>query len=133
MRFESKKDWWLRLLIWIPIGGGLVLSLMSGGLIIKIVMIFSALSIAWIWFGTYYEFLDDMMVVKCGPFSERIKLSDIKSVKETRNPLSSAALSIDRLELRYGFSGMVLVSPKDKEAFIEMILNHNSGLIVKKG
>lgn len=133
MRFESKKDWWLRLFIWIPIGGGLVLSLMSGGLIIKIVMIFSALSIAWIWFGTYYEFLDDMMVVKCGPFRERIKLSDIKSVKETRNPLSSAALSIDRLELRYGFSGMVLVSPKDKEAFIEMILNHNSGLIVKKG
>ncbi|WP_192929751.1 hypothetical protein [Alkaliphilus serpentinus] len=43
MRFNSKKDLWLGLLIWIPISGGFIVSLMSEGWLIKILMLATAI------------------------------------------------------------------------------------------
>lgn len=47
-------------------------------------------------------------------------------MKRTKNPLSSPALSIDRIEITYdsGF-GMVLVSPKNKQKFISLLKSIN--------
>lgn len=73
----------------------------------------------WIWFGTYYIIEENCLYLKCGPIREKIAYDTIKSVKKSRNPLSSLALSIDRIEIRYGKRGLTLISPKDKEEFIE--------------
>ncbi|MBM7614336.1 PH domain-containing protein [Alkaliphilus hydrothermalis] len=131
MRFNSKKDLWLGLLIWIPIGGGFIDSLMSEGWLIKILMLATAIFAGWIWFGTSYYISEEILIIKCGPFSEKISIKDIKSIKKTRNPLSSAALSINRIEIRYGFSGMTLISPKDKEQFVGLILQKNNNIDIK--
>jgi len=122
MRFDSKKDFWLGVLIWIPTGGGFMVSLLSAGWFVKSLMLAVVIFIGWIWFGTRYYISEGELNVKCGPFSEIILIKDIKSIKKTRNPLSSAALSIDRIEIRYGYSGIVLISPKNKEQFIELIV-----------
>ncbi|WP_408608758.1 PH domain-containing protein [Alkaliphilus serpentinus] len=74
---------------------------------------------------------EEILIIKCGPFSEKISIKDIKSIKKTRNPLSSAALSINRIEIRYGFSGMTLISPKDKEQFVGLILQKNNNIDIK--
>lgn len=128
MKFDSKKDSWLGLLIWIPIGVGLIVSLVSEAWIVKVIMLATTGFVGWIWFGTKYYILEEILIVKCGPFSERILIKDIKSIKKTRNPLSSAALSIDRIEISHGYSGMTLISPKDRDQFIELILKKNSNI-----
>ncbi len=131
MRFNSKKDFWLGLLIWVPIGGGFVVSFFSTGCFIKALMFAILVFVGWIWFGTRYYISDGILIIKCGPFSERILIKDIKSIKKTRNPLSSVALSIDRIEIRYGYSGMTLISPKDREQFIQLILKENKNIDIR--
>lgn len=130
MRFDSKKDLWLGLLIWVPIGGGFIASLISAGWLFKILMLATVIFTGWIWFGTRYYISEGILNVKCGPFSEKILIKDIKSIKKTRNPLSSAALSIDRIEIRYGYSGMTLISPKHSERFIEFILKESNNISI---
>ena len=122
MYFPSKRDWWLGLLIWgltllaaIPV----LLKPGKGQLIIMIAVI---LFIGWIWFGTGYEISDDELKIRCGPFRQRIPLQEIKEIKITRNPLSSPALSLDRMEIKYGKSKRVMISPADKEGFIKMLI-----------
>ena len=99
-------DWgmWLTLLIFIPIDVLFVICT----------------------FGTYYEFHDDYLEVRCGYFfHEDIPYHDIRSFKETHNPLGSCGLSLDRLGIIYtaqkGRNGNseVLISPVKKQEFIQ--------------
>lgn len=99
-------DWgmWLTLLIFIPIDVLFVICT----------------------FGTYYEFHDDYLEVRCGYFfHEDIPYHDIRSFKETHNPLGSCGLSLDRLDIIYkaqkGRNGNseVLISPVKKQEFIQ--------------
>ena len=71
--------------------------------------------------NTYYEVTNTDLRVVSGPFRWTIPLSDITDVQPTRNPLSSPALSLDRLKVSYGKRKFVLVSPADKDGFIRAI------------
>ncbi|MEM1143055.1 MAG: PH domain-containing protein [Pseudomonadota bacterium] len=71
----------------------------------------------WLFAGTKYVVTQDVLRIKSGPFSWTIELSTICSVVETRNPISSPALSLDRLEIKYADGRSVLVSPADKSGF----------------
>lgn len=44
----------------------------------------------------------------------------------TRGPLSSPALSLDRLRIEYGKRGVVLISPREKEAFVRALEGHRN-------
>ncbi len=70
---------------------------------------------------TYYEVQRDTLKVVCGPFRWRVPIADIESVEPTRNPLSSPALSLDRLKIRYGKRKVIMVSPADKKGFLKAI------------
>lgn len=76
----------------------------------------------WMYFGTYYELRDDHLLCKSGPFSEKIVYEKIRSLKFSRNPASSMALSIDRIEIRQhgkGYiTGTTFVSSEDREEFM---------------
>ena len=48
-------------------------------------------------------------------------IDDITSVRRTRNPLSSPALSMDRLSIRYGKGRRIMISPADQAGFLEAI------------
>ncbi len=124
MRYYSKRDWWIGVILWVPLLFWLVASLTStesdGEAMIAFVVMVAVIGLtAWIWFSTYYILEDDYLYVRCGPMVERIKYGNIKSMKETRSPLSSAALSLDRIEIRHSKFGITLISPLEKEKFIE--------------
>ena len=53
-------------------------------------------------------------------------VADIIDVTETRNPLSSPALSLDRLRIRYGADKHIMVSPDDKTGFLDAIAQGGS-------
>lgn len=121
MRYPSKKDWWIGIIIWIPMTFGLyatAYAAIAGELSFIFFVIYALLIglVAWIWFGTYYVFEEESLVIRCGPIKDFVPYKKIISVKKTRNPLSSAALSIDRIEIRYG--KVVLISPLQKEEFL---------------
>lgn len=70
--------------------------------------------------GTHYTVDGNTLRVACGPFRWKVPLDAIESVEPTRNPLSSPALSLDRLRIRYG-KRRIMVSPADKAGFMKAI------------
>lgn len=54
----------------------------------------------------------------------------IKNISETRNPISSPALSLDRLEIVYNRFDSVLISPADKIDFIAELLHRKPDIEV---
>lgn len=122
--FPSKRDTWLAIFIWAPAFGIIPLLFISTpmeALVVSAILIPTYAFIAWIWFRTGYTLGPDELHVQSGPFRWRIKLSAITRVRASRNPLSSTALSLDRLEIRYDKFGVVLISPEEKERFLALI------------
>lgn len=130
MTFKSKRDFWLGLLIWVPMLIALVPVFISDLLIIQVLMLVAILFVGWIWFGTFYTVHEDVVVVRCGPFRERIKISEIKSISPAKTVLASSALSMDRLELKHGKWGVTIISPENKEGLIQALLEKNPNIVV---
>lgn len=72
----------------------------------------------WLVRATKYVVTEDALIIHGGVFKKEIPLSSISSVTETRNPLSSPAFSLDRLNIEFGEGKSILISPKDKPAFM---------------
>ena len=70
--------------------------------------------------GTHYTVAGDTLRVACGPFRWKVPIDAIQSVEATRSPLSSPALSLDRLRIHYG-KRRIMVSPSDKAGFLKAI------------
>lgn len=74
---------------------------------------------AWLLVSTRYTLSGDTLLIVSGPFRWRIALQSITGVTPTHNPLSSPALSLDRLRIEYaGGKKAVMISPRDKQGFI---------------
>src|SRR5205814_682936 len=64
---------------------------------------------------------DAYLTVRFGICRQRIPLGDITEVRPTHNPLSSPALSLDRLRVQFGpgFFNAVMISPADRNGFLD--------------
>lgn len=72
----------------------------------------------WTMGSTRYTLTDTELVVQSGPFRWRVTLADITDVRPTHNPLSSPALSLDRLQIAYGKGREILISPEERDEFL---------------
>ncbi len=132
-RFKSKVDNWIAVVLALAIvaqavgiGAAAIQSrdpLMTTVLILVGVAV-SAL-IIWLTLGTHYTVDRRRLTIASGPFRWKVDIDEIKSVEATRNPLSSPALSLDRLMIHYGKRRRIMVSPADKTGFLEAI-GHNA-------
>ena len=131
MKFRSKIDWWL-LLIFIVITANIVIKIYEANHLYSLAsnfphLIIYSLVIFIIWlpiFNTYYVVENNTLVIKSLVFRWKIKLNDITQIEPTHNPLSSPALSLDRLKIYYMKNekiATVMISPKNKEAFLQAI------------
>lgn len=75
----------------------------------------------WLLVSTNYVVTDRELLVRTGPFSWDVPLHDIESVTETRNSRSSPALSLDRLRIAYGGGRVLMISPRDKDQFVQAL------------
>ncbi|WP_042076873.1 PH domain-containing protein [Acinetobacter nosocomialis] len=131
MKFRSKIDWWL-LLIFVVITANIIFKIYqevhhsSIGTNFSHLMIYS-LVILVIWlpvFNTYYVVENNTLIIKSLVFGWKININDITQIEPTHNPLSSPALSLDRLKISYiknGRIAKVMISPKDKEGFLNTL------------
>lgn len=92
-------------------------------LILFLIDLITVVFILWIIYDMKYIFYDDYLFVKGGPFRSKIPYSKITGFHETKNIWIGYRLcsSKDALEIFYttGIMGSVIISPENKERFIE--------------
>lgn len=74
-------------------------------------------------FPLRYGLTSSALVIRNGMLRTEIPLKLIREVKPTRNPLSSPALSLDRLSVRFGEGRFkeVLISPAKRDEFLQRL------------
>ena len=128
-KFKSKIDRWILVLILVVIVVQLVAITAAiseagePGMITSLVltMIGVVALMIWLLLGTHYTVDRGIIRIVSGPFRWKVPVDEITSVTATRNPLSSPALSLDRLSIRYGKRRRIMISPADKAGFLEAI------------
>lgn len=134
--YRSKVDWWIALILCAPpvVSTGACVALALEARTSELPLgIASVLLVVGIYFGLVFPMrygLDDtQLVVRFGICRQRIRLGDVVEVHPTHNPLSSTALSLDRLHIQYGqgFFKAVMISPADRNEFLDD-LARKSGL-----
>lgn len=135
-RFPSKRDAWLAGVLLAGLGISIVAlaaALLAPepapglGWVIGILTA-ATLFVVWTWVTTHYTLISGELLIRSGPFHWRVPLAEIQEVTPTRNPLSSPALSLDRLEVVYGKGRRVLISPRDKDRFLRALVEQASHL-----
>lgn len=130
--YKSKVDWWLGLLLVYPI----YLSVAS---LIKEQWIYGFAGLAFV-IGvvlfvsktTRYIINDTQLIVKSlWIVNNTIDISKIRKIEKTNSILSSPALSLDRIALYYNKYDEVYISPKEKQDFLNNLLEINPNIEVK--
>jgi hypothetical protein len=125
--YPSKIDWWLVPVLCVPPVAAVavcVASALAGSITNLLVGVAVTAFIAGLYFGLVFPMrygLDDThMIVRNGVCRQRILLAEITDVYPTRNPLSSPALSLDRLHVKFGqgYFKAVMISPADHDLFL---------------
>jgi len=124
--YPSKVDWWLgAILVGTPlfiIGLGIYLIPIAkeGALIAILSGLFSGGLIAAFTLPCRYILDEEGLLIQAGLLKEKIKFKAIQSAELSSNPLSAPALSLSRVKIVLD-SGFRLISPINREAFIEEI------------
>ena len=63
---------------------------------------------------------------------EKIPISEISAVEVTVMPVSSYALSLDRLIIYKGDTQWLLISPVNKQDFVKLLKKHNPDIRIKE-
>lgn len=125
--YSSKIDAWLL----IALVAAMVMSLYASATVLSagpaawwMLLLTAAVGIGlplWLLLDTRYVLEPGQLTIRSGPFKWQVPVSDITSMTPTRNPLSSPALSLDRLRIDYGSGKSIMISPRDKEEFMKQV------------
>lgn len=129
--FKSKIDWWFGLILVYPIFvsikamvEGEWLGLLGLAAVVGFILFLSK--------TTQYIINENQLIVKSTWIvNERIDISKITKVEKSNSILSSPALSLDRLLVRYNKYDEVLISPKEKKEFLDELLKINPTIEIK--
>ena len=132
-RFSSKVDWWY-FAVMAP--GALSLAaaapaVITGSWFIVIVVAAPLGLMVWNLLSTYYVVSGDTLTVRCLLLRKTVPLASVTRLRASRDIRSSPALSLDRIEVLFG-DDSVLVSPKDKVAFIHALRARKPSIAVEE-
>jgi hypothetical protein len=125
--YRSKVDWWLAVVLCLPPAAAAtvcVAAALSGTTAALLAGLAILLLEVGLYFGVFFPLRYGLggpdLLVRFGLCRLRVPLGDISEVRPTRNPLSSPALSLDRLLVMYGrFGDAVMISPADRDRFLD--------------
>ena len=129
--FYSKVDWWYYVLIAVMGGWMVYLFWIKEIIVAFIFMAITSFMIRMLTSIRYIVTSDDMLVIEYGlQFLKpvRIPLSDIVRIERKFNPISSPALSLDRIEVYFRKDKLVVsvcISPKNREDMVRMLQKRN--------
>jgi hypothetical protein len=129
--YKSKIDWWLGIVFVYPLFLG-IQSIVEGkwiGFIILFGVVF------FIWFisktTSYIIKEDELQVKSMFIVNQKIAISKIRKIEKSNSILSSPALSLDRIVIRFNKYDDIYISPKQKLEFVECLLSINPSIEVK--
>lgn len=129
--FYSKVDWWYYVLIAVMGGWMVYLFWIKEIIVAFIFMAITSFMIRMLTSMRYVVTSDDMLVIEYGlQFLKpvRIPLSDIVRIERKFNPISSPALSLDRIEVYFRKGKLVVsvcISPKNREDMVRVLQKRN--------
>jgi hypothetical protein len=88
---------------------------------------FVILLIAYLYIDTAYIItVDKKLRIKSGfLINKLIDIGTIKNIRATKDPIASPALSLDRIEIEYNQNESIIISPKEKDKFINHLKRLN--------
>lgn len=117
---KSKVDNWFRVVVLI-IALAPFMFLLIENIVFWPMLAICGLCVAfmvWLYLATKYVISGDVLTIHAGLYKVSTPIAEITSITETNNALASPAFSLDRLEVNYGEGKIILISPKDKAAFL---------------
>ena len=133
--FRSKVDAWLVALVFVSLAlataGAAIAAVTAGEARVWLgLAFFLAVGgfVAWLFATTRYELDGRTLTARSGPLRWRVDVGTIASVTPSRNPLSSPALSLDRLDVRFGKGKRILLSPADRDGFLRALARADPAL-----
>lgn len=127
--YKSKVDTWLIVLVYGVMIVSIILAVYDNKSWIGIGIIVLTLAIISMFlFSIKYTIENDKLYIYCANlYIECVDINKITEISATRTLLSAPASSLDRLRIKYGYDE-IIISPKDKEKFIENIcrISHNN-------
>ena len=124
--YKSKIDWWLIILIGALFGYPIIEGIISKDYLMSLVFFGLVVLIFLMFWSIQYKIVGEQLKV----WTTKIDIHSIKKVYRTNNPLSSPALSLDRIAIVYNKYDEIYISPKNREDFIKELLKINSDIIV---
>ncbi len=123
--YRSKIDTWLGIVL----GGVPLASLVAvwqlihapipgRGLIAVVILLLGVCLPLSLLFFTTYTIDDRLLRIRSGLFTWHVALDSISKITATNDPVSSPALSLDRIRIEYGTGKSVAVSPLKKDDFL---------------
>lgn len=130
--YKSKVGWSYHLIIVIVIIG-CIAAFLHTNMVLMLTMLIVAMLILHMLFNTYYRITEDeLLIAHCSIFSEKkIAIADIEAIEATVMPISSYALSLDRLIIWSGGKPWMLISPINQDDFIKQLRKINSNIQLK--
>ena len=120
--YNSKIDTWLAVVLifaaFIPVFLVLPIGLLTHKYTILPVSILPMALMSLLVFPLKYEIGQRELRIRSGFIRYQVPFTEIREVTPTRSPISSPALSLDRLRIQYGRRA-IMISPDDKYAFLE--------------
>jgi hypothetical protein len=132
--FKSKIDLLIAVPLFTVLTAVLLLSLSAeptwmGSLVIFPIFLF----IVHLFLTTHYTIDGHELNIRSGlVFRKKINIHNITKIKETNNPWSAPALSLNRLEVKYNNSKHVLISPLMKQEFLDHLTAINPKIVAQK-
>lgn len=129
--YKSKIDWWLGLPLLYPIFRSIV-AMIEGEWLGYLGMALIVLVVLFVSKTTRYIIDENQLTVKSmWIVNNKIDISKIRKVEKSSSVLSSPALSLDRILIRFNKFDEVYISPSEKQSFVKDLLEVNPDIETK--
>ena len=125
--YKSKVDWWLIILIGCVFGYPIIDGILTNEYFLS--AIFASVLVLFFLLSKTIKYRiegENLMI-----WNTKIEIKSIRKIYRTNNPLSSPALSLDRLAIVYNKFDEILISPKERNEFIDELLKINPSIEIQ--
>lgn len=131
--FKSKVDWFYHLVLLVMAVSTILTFIGGKSPVTMVVLLLLTLQCVHMLLSTWYKITaDGELIVHCSIFPEkRVSISEITAVEATAMPVSSYALSLDRLIIYKANAQWLLISPVNKKEFVRLLRKHNPNIQIK--
>lgn len=131
--FKSKIGWWYHLTVWVMAACTVLTFVKSNNIIGMIFLLLMTLFFIHSMLTTWYKITADGWLIAHSSFfpEKRVRIEEITAVEVTVMPISSYALSLDRLIIYKNGMQWMLISPENKQEFVKLLRRHNPEIRIK--